>query len=334
MQRLLYILFQLDEARRYIEDGRLEQLRLALLILDNAAELQMDRGIRDDIEGEEIQERLRIEVLKIPQRERPLILQELAEWEPLTTPQKKSIDRVFDEKVKFLTERTSHLESRLAPSLKYLHRYRNEAYHRGRVRHETIRTAALMLLEINCQMLLSGPHSGKSYDPREDYTWILERFGKKPIDIFTNPGTLEIVLDQIRAGILPTDEFLITTLTEHLKNRFADLHSKLDFIAESLSLSNKEVALKTSQYRTDIKCGAVNKSKCSIDDYQARYQMESVHRLQNSVAGIKGATDRVDAFHKFSELEKEFEPAELCVNQLAEDIESSIEFQLDLQRGK
>jgi hypothetical protein len=37
------VLFQLDEARRYLEDGRLERLHLALLILDSAAEIQLDR---------------------------------------------------------------------------------------------------------------------------------------------------------------------------------------------------------------------------------------------------------------------------------------------------
>jgi hypothetical protein len=46
MKFLSYLLFQIDEARRYIEDGRLEHLTLALLLLDNAAEIQMDRRIK------------------------------------------------------------------------------------------------------------------------------------------------------------------------------------------------------------------------------------------------------------------------------------------------
>ena len=46
MRFLGYLLFQLDEARRYIEDGRPEHLRLAFLLLDNAAEIQMVRRIK------------------------------------------------------------------------------------------------------------------------------------------------------------------------------------------------------------------------------------------------------------------------------------------------
>lgn len=59
MQRLLFVLFQLDEARRYIEDGRLPHLRLALLLLDNTAEIQMDRRIQDNWQRDVLRERLR-----------------------------------------------------------------------------------------------------------------------------------------------------------------------------------------------------------------------------------------------------------------------------------
>lgn len=37
MQAFVFVLFQIDEACRYLLDRRLEQLRLALLLLDNAA---------------------------------------------------------------------------------------------------------------------------------------------------------------------------------------------------------------------------------------------------------------------------------------------------------
>jgi hypothetical protein len=49
LQTLISVVFQLDEAKRYIQDGRLQQLRVALLLLDNAAELQMDRRIQLDL---------------------------------------------------------------------------------------------------------------------------------------------------------------------------------------------------------------------------------------------------------------------------------------------
>ncbi len=117
MQRTLYVLFQLDEARRYVEDGRLERLRLALLILDNAVEIQLDRRIREDLMYEEMRKRLRRNVLQIPAAERAPGLAELAEWEPLTVAEKYRLDRFFDEKLKYLSERQRHLDRRLVEPL-------------------------------------------------------------------------------------------------------------------------------------------------------------------------------------------------------------------------
>jgi len=63
MQTLTYVLYQLDEAMRYIDGGRLEQLRLALVLLDNAAELQLDRRCRDERQSEDLRERIRTQAI-------------------------------------------------------------------------------------------------------------------------------------------------------------------------------------------------------------------------------------------------------------------------------
>lgn len=63
MQQLTHILFQMDEALRYIDDGRMERLRLALLLLDTAAELQIDRRVRDELVIENWNERTRQQTL-------------------------------------------------------------------------------------------------------------------------------------------------------------------------------------------------------------------------------------------------------------------------------
>ena len=182
MQRLTYILFQLDEALHYIDDGRMERLRLALLLLDNAAELQVDRRVRDHLAIEMINERTREQTILLTelapdsQAELPALLTELVAWEPLTKAQKRALDRFFDEKLRFLSERYTTLDPALAKVLSYLHRYRNEAYHQARVRVETVRTAALIYFEANCSLLLTV-FTVHSYASNEDYSWLEERFG-------------------------------------------------------------------------------------------------------------------------------------------------------------
>ena len=72
----------MDEARRYLEGGHPEQLRLALLILDNAAELQLDRRTEHELTSERLNERIRERALGIQSDERPESLRELTEWQP------------------------------------------------------------------------------------------------------------------------------------------------------------------------------------------------------------------------------------------------------------
>ena len=102
MQLLLFVLFQLDEARRYIEDGRLPHLRLALLLLDNAAEIQMDGRIQSNWKRDVIKERLRELSLEVPPEHLTEYLRELTQWTPLTRSEKYKIEKFFDEKIAYL----------------------------------------------------------------------------------------------------------------------------------------------------------------------------------------------------------------------------------------
>ncbi len=102
MKRLSSILFQIDEACRFVEDGRQEPLRVALLLLDNAVELQMDWAIRAELSDADDREKLRTMALEMPGANRPSDLQWLIDWKPLTRKQKAEMDRNFNEKVDFL----------------------------------------------------------------------------------------------------------------------------------------------------------------------------------------------------------------------------------------
>jgi hypothetical protein len=148
MQQLTFVLYEMDEALRYIEGGRLEQLRLALLLLDNAAELQIGRRVRQERQSEDLVERIR-ERTRALRAARGVKSTDPADRPPLSAAEKRRIERSFDAKLAYLAERHGVLDPRLAKVLSYVHRYRNEAYHEGTVRRETIRTAALILFEAN-----------------------------------------------------------------------------------------------------------------------------------------------------------------------------------------
>jgi hypothetical protein len=186
MQFLNFILLQVDDACRHIADGRIAQLRIALLLLDNAAEIQMEGCASNHLLRELHQEKMKNLALQVPSDRQSKYWQEIAEWQPLTYNEKLNISRNFEEKVKYLSGRVGRLDSRLAGPLIYLHKYRNEAYHCARVRKETIDTAARLLVEINCMLLQSLSRGFTSYGSNDDYSWLNERFGNEPVDLFFN----------------------------------------------------------------------------------------------------------------------------------------------------
>jgi len=332
MKFLSYLLFQVDEARRYIEDGRLEHLRLAVLLLDNAAEIQMDRRIKEDLQHDDVMEKLRGNVLSWATPDTvPDELRELVAWVPLTHTKKARLDRLFDEKVDYMVGRGGHLDKGLAGPLKYLHRYRNEAYHRAKTRPETIRTAALILLELNCQMMLTvspGPRSSSSSD---DYSWITERFHlrRNLFDI-----DLAAVVDEFRSGLLPSEEAVAGTLADHLHDRFLSLDDGFEFIVDNSNVKDKEEALRDSQYYAEMERTVNSPQALDKRNFVPKYLLRFIDELEARIDQVRNAATRLEAFGRFSEIERELEPIEECVNAMVWGIDEAIQLQIDIARGK
>lgn len=246
MQFLNYVLLQIDEACRFIKDGRLAQLRIALLLLDNAAEIQMHRCATNHLLHEEQKEHVRSSALLIPEGDREPILQELVQWEPLNAKGKRAVHKYFDEKVKYLTKRAEQLDPRLAAPLCYLHKYRNEAYHHARVRKETIETAAKLLLDINCELLLQLSRGWTSYGSDRDYSWLKERFCNESVHLIHHDDLVPNAVSEFRAVIDLSDKTVANLLVYHLRSRIQDVFGDLEFIVENTRFSDIEAAIRAS----------------------------------------------------------------------------------------
>jgi hypothetical protein len=331
LQQLTYVLFQLDEARRHIAGGRLEELRLALLLLDNAAELQIGRRVREELSSEDLRERIRAQALRIPESDLPERLGELVAWQPLTPKQKGRLDRYFNEKLNYLSMRHTILDRRVASVLAALHRHRNEAYHEGRVRRETIRTAAVILLEANCQLLLSI-FRVSVYASNEDYSWLEERFGIRKLALFDRVA-LQGVVESLRDGMVPTVEDVVGTLTEHLRSRVSDLGDALDFAVDNTGLEDRAHALKVAQLSGAVDRGAVPPAMDPVE-YVGQWTMSDILALDSKISAIEGARDRLEAFEAFSAIELQMEPLERDVLALAGFVDGWIQHQTDVMRGK
>jgi hypothetical protein len=332
MQRLTYVLYQLDEARRHLEGGRLEQVRLALLLLDNAAELQIERRVSDELTSENLRERLRTRAhtLRIPKGFSEG-LDELAEWQPLTAKDKERLAKSFPAKVGYLSERHHVIDASIAAVLSHAHRYRNEAYHEGRVRRETIRTAAVILFEINCLLLLKV-FRVSMFASNEDYSWIRERFHVDPHGMLLGGGpALQRVIDELRALVVPDLPAVAETLVRHLESRFEDVWDAVDFIISATPATSREDALKVAQLDPTVDGRDID---ALLADFHPPWSEGAVRDLESRIGDVQAATDRLDAFSRFSKLETELETIEEPLYAAASEIDQAIQLQIDQMRGK
>jgi hypothetical protein len=155
---------QLDEASAFLVRESVSHARLAFILLDNAAEVIMRRNIEARLTHNKTMERVLRQWKEILERD-PADAEarrhhdEVAR-EVVPRSARKELARSFDAKVDFIRDRgdIQETESRV---LKKLHRYRNELYHRDRIRPETVRSAAAAA-ESTCHTPGNVRHKGIS----------------------------------------------------------------------------------------------------------------------------------------------------------------------------
>jgi hypothetical protein len=242
------------------------------------------------------------------------------------------VHRYFDEKVKYLTERAEQLDSRLAAPLSYLHKYRNEAYHHARVRNETIETAAKLLLDINCELLLNLSKGCTVYASDEDYSWIKQRFREdRP---FLNTDFVPNAVKEFRATVDLNDESVAQLLVRHLRSRIQEVFRALEFIVENTPCPDAQTAIRDSQAFNEERRARYGLPRIRIEGLAERHSIDFLKELSHRLEEITAGKDRFEAFRAFSILESIFEPVEESVQELATEVDGMIQMQIDIARGK
>jgi hypothetical protein len=180
MREFAQVVDQLDESKKLINRGSLSDLRMALLLLDNAVELLAERKIRSKLDSNELWGRLLRTARNLPAGNAEA---EVRKDEFIRDIQKHIIEcnrraamRYFDEKFQFLKD-CGWIEEPVPRVLKAIHRYRNEAYHRNKIRRETIRPVALLLFERACELLVTlRPAEWVVVEGEDDWSTFEQRF--------------------------------------------------------------------------------------------------------------------------------------------------------------
>lgn len=337
MQFLSYVLLEIDEACRHIQDGRIPHLRLALLLLDNAIEIQLYKYIEGKLPREEMHEKIRKGAIDAANKTKvtlPPELQELVDWTPMTPKEKNKIDHSYDAKLQYLSERYKILDKRLVSPLAHLHKYRNEAYHRAKVRHETIATAAKLLLDINCELLLHLPRAWTVYSSKEDYSWLISRFGGNKKKSLHSRTLVPNAVKELRENNDLSDRSVRQLLSEHLNSRIQDTLDNLEFILENTNWKDSNEILRASYEFFRKRLEIQGRSQKNHANSEKNHTTEYLNNLPKEISRLSDCPDKLEAFSLFSLFEADFENVENSVQALTEEVDSYIQLQIDIARGK
>lgn len=334
VERLRLIFDQLEESKRLIHDGGVPQLRMALLLLDNAAEILMYRTAENEFLVSGWYERMwqRLTELPVPPPDEDWVKDIRARIIPDSL--KRKIRKFFDEKVRYLTEDRNLLQPAVAQVLSSIHRYRNEAYHRDKVRKEIIRPVVLLLYEVVCDLLPRLRPHGVSFLGGEDYSWLEERYGVKYFEAADESG-LSAIGSSLRRELPLSLEELREALISHLNERLDDVMQALQFIGEDgLSGATAEEVLKTVQFWSS---GTETRQFPNTDEYRnfdPPYTLKTIERWRERIQAMHRIQDKMDLFVEFASRENTLEPIELLVHERAAELDAYIQLQIDIMRGK
>jgi hypothetical protein len=174
MRKLTWLIDQLDLCRELIQRGGISNLRSAVLLLDNVAEILMHRMTQDELCFNDLWEKM---LEKTRNETDPAtydrfcqeVARKVAVPNLLTKKEKRGIDKSFPEKLSFLSKTKHRIPAPVADALLSLHDHRNEMYHRDTLRPAILEAMSRLFFQIDSDLLQSQTN-GSSHDSGDDWS--------------------------------------------------------------------------------------------------------------------------------------------------------------------
>jgi hypothetical protein len=335
MERLHRTVVQLEEAKRFILNGDVPHLALALILLDNAAEVMMRRIVEDILGTAEMYARMGERLAALPVNPKSEAFRRDIEARIVAPRRQEKIRRYFPEKTKFLSEERSRIPPSTARALEHLHTYRNEIQHHDHVRRESIRPVVLILFDICTDLLVKLDPGASVWESNEDYDW-LQRYGfdRRPFFGLGVDDLRERIAAQLRQD-LPLDTAEIrNAFIAHLGERLDAMDDLISFVAVNSSIGpDRADALKAIQFWKQ-KDRPARHDAGEFPSFRPEHDLNSLTQWRAAVAGLNPIEDKIEIFDRFATIEDEFEPLESAIEEIASALDAAIELESDLRRGK
>jgi hypothetical protein len=338
--RLVLMTVQLEEAKALIERNSPAHSRLAFILLDNAAEVLMFRNVEVLLSNNPMMEGILAqwdEILKEADDPEARRQRDEVATDVVSRARRKRIEFSFEAKVDFLEEHNclDAVEGRI---LKKLHRYRNELYHRDRMRDETLRSACLVYFEVASLL----------FERLDQYVFTIVTLKMKAppeLEKYNPPGTTsgfpseETIAAQLRSELGIDEETLKRTLITYLTSRLEQLGTSISYVQQMLfgGLPDLLPSAPWSDgivHLAQLHDGELPDSLDELFNARVKYNFADLARWRQAIADMGLVDGKYELFAAFADIEDQFEPLKAQMDDLVERIDIEMEREEEIRRGK
>ncbi len=319
MHELKKRLEMLEEACQQLDKGTGTAARLALILLDNLAEIMMYEKVRyifaRDSQYEGVIPR------KYPDQLRKKVL-----W-------------YFSEKVDFLVGNTDAITEDQGKVLKIGHLLRNEAYHRGIVREGIIGNISRTYLSVVCDVLPRLWGSMLILHPSDDVGEYLKQFKVEAAMI--DKDVLKSVCVRFMEKRLCSIEELTISLSSDLTRRIEEIVSGCEYLGENgHKRVSAEIVLKDLQFnpqfhekhefaQTDEGFREfVETRKKEFSQYRPPITLAVLDGWENRAEAIRSITSPGEALDEYSDIDQAISDIEESVGQAVYEFDEWVNMQV------
>ncbi|UXA08307.1 hypothetical protein KXD96_09555 [Mycobacterium sp. SMC-2] len=336
MDRLERTVVQLVEARRLTDFGDVAHARLALLLLDNAAETLLDRRADLALDEAKMYSNALRSLGPVGEDDPEELKAFRAELASKTVSEKTrhKIERNFSDLVKYVfSQPDCGMEPELAACINALHRFRNDAHHRDFVRADVLGPANEIYFYLCCRLLKAQKFVMMAMgDPPSVVAELLPDLPEN--SIWMNEKTLgDLVADELIARHDLDHGGIALALSAHLTARVALVEADLDEFMKFMGYAaDRSLGLRVIQL-VPLRASGPEWP----EDFLTRQiaVTEGVIRAWAQRAGeIAEVSSAQDALRKFDEVESAIARFEDQLQPFMRAIDREIQHEIDLIRGK
>lgn len=343
MRQFTVIIEQLNLSKNLILANDTASLRMALILLDNVAEILMYRKILSEFHYNKDYEQIRRQAKSFMTPDIfERFLTEHSIPEILGEKDKNKILKYFDEKITFLCDTCGLIPRPSGAVLSSLHRYRNETYHRDIIRNEILRPIAIIYFELACDLITHLHQNAACYHGEDDWSDFFMKFGLGASEYkmrMLSDKDIEAILNSFLADLRITLHELKKTLREYVINRLDETLDRLNFISEGLGNNELNIVLKLVQF-TETEASLEFKNRDLLlqsrkfGKFTPPVTIDVLERWKENAESFTSFNDKIALFIAFKRLEDEFEPIEHRIYDVADELDSAIQTAIDIARGK